>query len=230
MGVFVRARPITGSANLHRLVRLPVPAMLARPRFCAVTGTAKQHEFARLRLSATIASKLIRNSVIDLKISRFVFGQADSAARTVMLDQRIFELLGPNPPAGEFPGGDFCGITKSVRGYLPAVRTRYPIGLQRYTLLAHVAGSTRGMVISVDRSQFLSGNVAMFQNMLDHGPWSLGNHSLQALDELLGELRFPFAPSFGHCANPYQSASCRSALRFACLSAAAKAGDKYNDS
>ena len=86
MSVVFWRSPITGSTNFPQMIHCPISAMLAGPRLCPIAGTAQEHKVSRVHFSYGITGNLKWDTMIDLQIARFKFGETNTATRAMELN------------------------------------------------------------------------------------------------------------------------------------------------
>jgi hypothetical protein len=93
MMVSLRLCPITGLTNGRFSDLQPVLTVFARPRLGSITRAAKQHVLVCCSFPGCLAADFIRDAMVNLQITFFIFSQADTALAAVFRYEFQLELF-----------------------------------------------------------------------------------------------------------------------------------------
>jgi len=151
----------------------PVVAVFTGPGFGPITGTAERHIIGQVPLvGIDIPGNFVRHTVVNLEISRFQDGLADSAAGMVRFDNLALKTFRKYLSASGTVVAYVLGIAKSVAGDLSSVRVGCPEHFQGQALLSHVSYRARRMLVS-SFLQVFRRHMTVLEDVFDNDPGSL---------------------------------------------------------
>jgi len=169
MVVIFRESPVASMANLRILQLLPIDAVLTRPGLGAICRPTQQHvHFRVVDILDVVSGNFKRYPMVYLELLRIKLLQIDGATTPMQPDELCFQCFSKGRSAVQVGEPRLCGVTKSVRTYLPSVTPSNSECFQRYALFSHIAGRPGWMVVAVFLLQLFSRNVAMRQNVFDN--------------------------------------------------------------